>query len=159
MRGRPAKPTAVKRAEGNPGRRPLNEKEPSAGKRPKKPRGLDKISSRFWDEFCEMAQDMGVLDRADALAIELMARAYAEWRACDEFCKGHNGGFYTSKTASGGQIMRQFPQMAAGADAWRRLRSMLGEFGLTPSARVRLGGPGEQEDELSKLMAEFRANN
>jgi len=157
MRGNKPLPTAVKKARGNPGRRPLNKSEPSAGRTPEKPNYIKGVSSKTWDRLCEMLGAMGVLDRADGLALELLCEAYAEWRRNVEVIR-KSGGVYATKSVTGEKIFRQLPHVAHASDAWKRIRSMLSEFGLTPSARTRLGSPEEGEDELARLMREHGIN-
>lgn len=157
MRGRRPIPTSVKKAQGNPGRKPLNKTEPSAGKHPEKPLHLTGESAALWDRLCEMFESMGILDMADGLAIELICETYEEWRRNMEVIK-KNGGVYSTKSITGEKILRQLPHVAQASDAWKRIRSMLSEFGLTPSARVRLGSSEAEEDELSQLMRKHGIN-
>lgn len=154
MRGNKPTPTATKKAKGNPGRRPLNKTEPTAGKCPNKPGHIQGVSSKLWDDLCQLLETMGVLDKADGLALEMLCEAYGEWRRNMDVVNKH-GGVYTTTNIAGDKIIRQLPQVAHASDAWKRLRSMLSEFGLTPSARVRLGSSEGGEDELEKLLREY----
>jgi len=144
----------VKRAEGNPGKRPLNNQEPTGGKKPKKPKHLKGVSSKLWNDLVRLFGDMGILDRADSLSLELMCECYKEWRTATDFIEA-KGAVYATTNIKGDKLLRQVPQVAQAADAWRRLRSLISEFGMTPSSRVRLGSVEEEENELSKLMREM----
>ena len=159
MRGRPAKPTAIKRREGNPGKRPLNESEPSAGNGPPRmPPGLTGREKTLWRQLCQTLGAMGVLDKADGLAIRMMCSAYEEWQRCRTWCRTH-GDHYVSETGEGSVMYRAYPQVAQGAEAWRRLKSLVTEFGLTPAARVKLGNQGEDEDPLGEMLKKMGRNN
>ena len=80
---------------------------------------------------------MDVLTLADRKALELLVSAYAEWRDCRDTVR-LEGAFFDSHTAAGSPTIKAHPAVAAAADAWRRVRSMLVEFGLTPAARSKV---------------------
>jgi len=63
---------------------------------------------------------MGLLTDCDRLALALLCEALAEW------------------IEAGDTIAH--PAVAQQADAARRVQSLLGEFGLTPSARAKVQG-------------------
>lgn len=152
MSGRRPKPTAIKKAEGNPGRRPLNKSEPSAGVfNMDPPENLSEQAKSIWNQIAQLGSKMNVIDQADAIALEMLAQTFAEWRQCQEWIK-EKGTYYATSTNGGNKIMRQFPQVSQAADAFRRLKSMLSEFGMTPSSRVRLGSTEGEQDELTQLL-------
>ena len=71
-RGRTPKPTALKELEGNPGHRPLNDKEP----RPKSkalacPSNLSKEAKKEWRRLCKEMEQEGVLTGWDMRIFEL----------------------------------------------------------------------------------------
>lgn len=154
MRGRRPKPTAVKKAEGNPGKRPLNKSEPSAGNKPSKPAYLGKYGSRMWDSMTKQLDKMGVLDAADQNSIMLWCLAYDDMRENREYCKD-KGGTFTVVDQQGNEIVREHPAARSARDAWKAMRGMLSEFGFTPAARARLGSSEEGENELTKLLGEM----
>jgi P27 family predicted phage terminase small subunit len=154
MRGRPPKPTAIKKAEGNPGKRPLNKSEPSAGKKPAKPAYLGAYGSRMWDRMTKQLDKMGVLDAADQNSIMLWCLAYDDMRENREHIKNH-GGTFKVVDQQGNEIVREHPAAKGARDAWKAMRGMLSEFGFTPAARARLGSSKEAPDELSSLLGEM----
>lgn len=158
MRGRRPKPTAIKESEGNPGRRPLNKSEPSAGKKPAKPAFLGKYGSRMWDAMTKQLATMGLLDAADKNSIMLWALAYDDLRTNREFI-GKHGGTFTVIDQQGNKVVREHPSARGAREAWKAMRGMLSEFGFTPAARVRLGTTEEGEDELSKILGEMAKAN
>lgn len=152
MRGRPPIPTEVKKKRGNPGRRPLNKTEPSAGKNaPNKPSDLPAKAGELWDQMVKILGDMEVLDVADGLTLEMLCRTYAEWRKSQDVID-KNGGVYASTNREGQKVFRRLPHVAHASDCWKRLRSLIGEFGLSPSSRVRLGSQDGEDAEFKSLM-------
>ena len=90
--------------------------------------------------FNEMAlhfASMRILGSADGKALELLADAYHEYRVARQFIY-ENGSTYSSPTKEGGKIIRAYPQVNIAADAFKRVRSMLIEFGATPAARSKV---------------------
>ena len=78
MAGRKPKPTAVKKLEGNPGKRKLNKNEPVPAKgMPECPDWLLPEAKAEWERLCEKLSDMGVLTEIDMAAFA----AY-----CQSFC-------------------------------------------------------------------------
>jgi len=154
MRGRRPKPTAIKKAEGNPGKRPLNKSEPSAGKKPNKPAYLGTYGARMWEDMTKQLASMGLLDAADKNSIMLWCLAYDDMRSNREFCKKH-GGTFDVVDQQGNKITREHPAARGARDAWKAMRGMLSEFGFTPAARARLGSSEEGESELTKLLGEM----
>lgn len=136
----------------------MNRSEPSAGKKLTKPAYLGRFGSKMWDKMVKTLGDMGVLDKADENSIMLWCLRYEDLRAAREFCKS-NGSTFEVVDQSGNVVPRVHPMAKIAGQAWKDMRSMIGEFGFTPSSRVRLGSMKEPEDELDALMAEFRAKN
>ena len=66
MPGPPPKPTAIKKLQGNPGRRKLNDKEPQSSRKiPPPPKWLDKVAKQNWKRESEELKSMGVLTKID----------------------------------------------------------------------------------------------
>lgn len=157
--GPAAKPTALKILHGSKRGRAQAKVEPTPELgAPSKPNWLGAIASECWDDLVPVLEGMRVLTVADRVALELLATVYEEWRNANETVelKGETQEVstqYSSKTQA-------HPAVAQRSDAFRRLHSMIQEFGLTPSARSRIKGPGEREkeDPLGELTHRGRAN-
>jgi P27 family predicted phage terminase small subunit len=153
------KPTLVKKNQGNPGKRALNDKEPfpKAGT-PKMPVWLTPKAKTAWAEVSRILKDMGVGTVADGKALELLCATYAEWRDANQKLKEYGGLTYECTTKDGGTMHRAYPEVAIRADSARRLQSLLSEFGLTPSSRSKIKAdvPGEV-DEMEALLGGKRA--
>lgn len=77
-RGRKPKPTELRRAEGNPGRRPLNENEPDfppLGRTP--PDGLDETGRWAWEHVNGIYHGLGILTEADRSVVETFCHTYS----------------------------------------------------------------------------------
>ena len=154
MVGRRPKPTQLKKLAGNPGKRPINKKEPgrirSASLRVPKGR-LPADAARLWRTLAPLLDEMGVLSDSDLPALEMLCLHYAAARkGWDELDKkgptviGALGGVKGNPAAA---IFRQ-NSLA--------FKSYLTEFGLTPSSRVRLqvGDGGVEEKTLAEILFE-----
>lgn len=138
MPGRKPKPTALKLVQGNPGRRPLNKKEPKPpATMPPKPKHLSGFASEAWDRIAPELHRAGLLSKIDGAGLELLVCAYDDWRAANALVVAE-GLTYECETAGGGSMVRARPEVAMRSDAWRRVRAILAEFGLTPASRSRI---------------------
>lgn len=83
---------------------------------------------------------MGLLSTVDDTSLELLAMAYQEWYSA-ELKLMKEGRIYETYAANGAKVLKPHPAAAQSADAWRRIRMMLIEFGLTPASRSKLERP------------------
>lgn len=146
MAGRRPKPTQLKIIEGNPGKRPLNKQEPKPQSGYPEPLNLSKKARELWDELCPILDSMGVLTVADGVALERLCECYAEVEALSEYIKKRGRVFKTTNTA-GDATIKANPAAAMLADADRRLKSYLVEFGLTPAARSKVHIQDNEENQ------------
>ena len=78
MRGRRPKPTALKKLQGNPGRRPLNTAEPKPPRAravPPCPPYLEGEARREWHRMAPMLSASGMMSLADATALAAYCQA------------------------------------------------------------------------------------
>ena len=95
-RGRKPKPTALKVLEGNPGKRPLNDREPVPPKGTLKcPAWLLPEAKKEWKRLAPALEAMGVLTMADLTAFEGYCQAYARWKEAEAFITQHGSIFQT----------------------------------------------------------------
>lgn len=92
-------------------------------------------------------EQMGCLTTADTHAFALLCDAYAEYQAARKVIDD-KGATYESVTEHGSIMIRQRPEVAIAADAWRRVERMMTGFGMTPSSRGRVQVP-QKADEKS----------
>ena len=129
--GRKPKPTALKKLEGNPGRRPLNRMEPMPPVvQLKCPNHLLPEAKKEWKRLAPVLMDLGLLTAADAVPFEGYCTAYARWlEAQDEINK--HGSIYKDNEGK----IRPNPFIAIANQQMREIKSFAAEFGLTPSTR------------------------
>ena len=137
MAGRRPLPTALKILTGNPGKRKLNRREPKGRPGvPACPKHVRGLAQEAWYRLGGQLATLRVLTDADGTALELCCLAYQEYRAALAVLQ-RRGTTYATRTANG-MIIRRRPEAAAASDAWRRVKGMLIELGLTPSARTKV---------------------
>lgn len=131
----PAKtPTHINKLKGNPGKRAVNKKEPKPKNGvPNTPRYLKKMPKYWFEVLCKELDDIGVLTNLDSKALELLVEAYSEYR---NHCDVLEAEGYSYKTDDG--LIKAHPVAAMKADAWKRVKAMLAEFGMTPSSRAKV---------------------
>jgi P27 family predicted phage terminase small subunit len=148
MVGRKPKPTRLKLVAGNPGRRKLNHAEPKPRRgRPSAPAHVSDKARETWRYVAGVLDRMGVLTEADALALEMLCEAYADYLAARAELKAFGSNYYETTTKDGSVMHRLHPAVGALQDADRRIKSWLIEFGQTPSARSRIKVEGYEPDE------------
>src|SRR4051812_46464221 len=134
LRGPAPKPTAIKRLEGNPGKRKLNESEPTPKEGvPECPDHLDKVARVDWERLTTILLDMRVLTEADYIALGNLCQAYsALMNAQKQMNK--TGILYKSKSG----YIQQSPLLGIIHTQTTIVNNLLREFGLTPSSRTRV---------------------
>lgn len=138
MAGRRPTPTHLRLVKGNPGKRPVNKAEPKPRREiPSPPKHVSDVGRVAWGRLTVLLDQMGVLTQADAYALERLAELYAEIVALGETI-AETGRVYETITETGSKIFRPRPEVAMLADADRRFRAYLVEFGLTPAARSKV---------------------
>jgi P27 family predicted phage terminase small subunit len=150
--GPPPKPTAIRKAEGNLSRRPLNEREPQPDKlRPRMPRHLDKTARREWKRLCPVLERMGVLTEADGIAL---ANLCIDCSILEQAQESLAKTGLLSKTAKTGMI-HQSPLLNIIGVTTDRVMRGLREFGLTPASRTRIHATESREwpDRIERILA------
>lgn len=156
MSGPPKTSPRLHLIRGNPSKRPVKDHKKTAKKDEK---GLPKIpqhlgaQGKYW--FRRMAEELnaeGIISQLDARALELLVEAYTEYRHhCETL--DVEGYTYRTETQSGDVLIKAHPAAAMKADAWKRIRAMLAEFGMSPASRakVNIAGP-DDVDPLAELL-------
>ncbi|GAB5501333.1 MAG: phage terminase small subunit P27 family [Pseudohongiellaceae bacterium] len=145
MRGRKPKPTAQKRAEGNPGKRKLKDDEPrfdASLPDPPEPVRTDPVALGIWEQVAPELHATGVLTAVDGLALGAYCRAVARWihaeRKLQQFgaiIKGHRD----KPTLS--------PFTREANEAVKQMQQLGSEFGLTPVSRSRIHAVATPEED------------
>jgi P27 family predicted phage terminase small subunit len=147
-RGKKPLPSNVHQLHGNPGKRPLNDREPSPPiGRPRMPKDFDAVAQREWKRQAPVLRELGILTKIDHAMFEAYCQTYADWIKYTELAQKTP----LVKTPSG--RIRISPYMELADRALKNLRAIATEFGLTPSSRSRIKAePPENEDELEKFL-------
>lgn len=146
-------PTALKVLRGNPGnkRLPKPGEEPSPeviARLPEAPDWLGEAGRIEWERVGPVLIAQRVLTEADLVAfsaycaaIDLMVESKRDIQK-----NGH-----TIRGDRGGEVRN--PALASFTQAVNVLKSLAGEFGMTPSSRARMRLPGDDGESLADLMA------
>ena len=153
--GRKPIPSALKILNGNPGKRPIRPEPSTPVGAPPMPKRLkaDAVAVGKWKELVPILLSMGTLTVGDGEALATLCEVYAVAQTC--LLEFRAGG--AAMTSDSGAIK---PNPAG--PLYRGLvalqQSLMSEFGLTPSSRVRLGTTKEkQRDELDDFFAKHGA--
>ena len=142
-RGRKPKPTALKVLEGNPGKRPLNDREPVPPKGSIQcPTWLLPEAKKEWRRLAPSLEALGVLTMVDLQAFAGYCQAYARWKEAEEFLTQRGSIF---KTPSG--YLQQVPQVSIAQQNLKIMQSFCSEFGLTPATRARIAAAGGMRED------------
>lgn len=116
------------------------------------PKHLRGLARETWNRIGQQLAQLGVVTAVDQDALELLVRAYVELRKAQAVVD-RLGMTFAVRTASG-RVVRQRPEVAIAADAWRRIKAALVEFALTPASRARLEvtPPANQEDPFEQFL-------
>ena len=179
MRGRKPKPAAVKKAEGNPGKRKLNRAElledPEA---PRAPAYLSPVARQEWKKLVPILASRRTMARVDTVMMANFCEAVALLRlARRQLAKTpeagrlivstaskvvehtNNRGRVTKREISGGNIQVN-PLLYVIRDQVATIARLAAEFGLSPASRARLAmedhsGAGERpgKDPLEAILS------
>jgi len=140
--GRKPLPTHLKVVRGTlrPSRSNSNEPKPKADAI-RMPSGMSPLAKKHWSAVCKQLKDAKIMTNLDVPALAMYCEAYATWKdATDKITtigavvKGPNG--YPVRS----------PYLMVAQKSFEQMRSMLTEFGMTPSSRSRISAP-EQKSE------------
>jgi P27 family predicted phage terminase small subunit len=147
MRGRKPKPSHLKLVTGNPGKRPINQREPEPPRsRPSAPAHISVKAREYWGFVVGELDRMGVVTSIDALAIEMLCEAYADYQEASQTIIEFGSKYYETVNATGGIMYRSHPAVAVRVDADRRIKGWCAEFGMTAAARTRIQTGGKQKE-------------
>lgn len=151
QKGRKPKPTAIKELEGNPGNRPLNDKEPKPLKKaPPCPKWLEDDAKKEWRRLSKKMEQLGILTEVDMAAFAGYCQSHARWKAAEEFISKHGA---IVKTPSG--YWQQVPQVSIAQQYMKQMSKFAEQFGLTPASRSRLIADTTAvvtDDEMERLL-------
>lgn len=161
MANRP-KPTALKIAQGNPGKRKLNDLEPTPGiVDPVIPHYLSKPGRKWWAQLAPMLMRLKVLTEADHLALALLCEQAAQVDEASAIV--HKSGLLIEKKIldrTGKHLMSVpalNPAFRVQIECMKQLKSFLLEFGITPASRSKVTKMVQPEQLKRDPLGELRA--
>jgi P27 family predicted phage terminase small subunit len=132
--GRRPKPTAIRRLEGNRGKRAWNHAEPTAPDAlPRCPEHLAPVARAEWRRVARTLHAMGVLTTIDRAALAAYCQAYARWVEAEHRLRETPP---LVKTASG--YVQQSPWLAIANKQLELMGRFMTELGMTRAARSRV---------------------
>lgn len=131
--GRKPKPSALKLIDGNPGNRPISEHEPKPAKlyHPEPPDSFTDLEKAKWREITDKLARCRVLTELDLDALEIYCR---EWVNLQEAISDINQRGKLLQMPTGGVMWN--PSWAQYKHSQSVCRSIMAEFGMTPSTRT-----------------------
>jgi P27 family predicted phage terminase small subunit len=135
VRGRRPKPTAIRRINGNPGKRAWNRDEPEPPDGiPRCPAHLAPVARTEWRRVARALHHMGVLTVIDRAALAAYCQCYAKWVEAEQKLKETPP---LLKTPSG--YVQQSPWVAIANKQLELMGRYMTELGMTPASRSRVG--------------------
>lgn len=163
------KTAAQEKLEGYPGHRPANKSMPVPDQEiPPPPRWMGPISTRAYHDLVRVVgpEGMRVMAGSDRLALVMVCEAFEEWRRCRDMIQAEGRYFESGKVVIGdkGEAMvsnrqiKRHPAVGDMQNAWNRIMTGLGKFGLTPFERQKVSAISESKREKTReeTMAENR---
>lgn len=143
--GRPPTPTALKLLAGNPGKRPLNEDEPEIPtEAPNMPEYLDAVAQEEWKRIVPVLLRMRVLTEADQIQLSLLCQTYSTMIQAQQKLSAEG-----LVSRSEGGFVQTSPYFSIIVKCLAAISKISSEFGLSPSARVRLHAAPKPEKDNS----------
>lgn len=141
--GRKPKATKVKKLEGNPGKRPLNENEPTPRELtgvPPCPMHLTGWARKEWHRVAEELTLCHILSKLELSLLEMYCEAIGRFHDAQAALKKID----ISKLAEGDVSQKQTVRILLGMirEANVTAKAIGSELGITPSSRTRLGDGG-----------------
>lgn len=155
-RGRPPTPTPLRKLDGNPGKRPMNEDEPEfevADASLAPPFELDQYGMELWTELYPKLIGARVMTVADRM---MFAAACEQWSIYRRATRAVRRGL-VQRTASNGRTIK--PEVSAAKGALRDVFDLLREWGVGASSRSRIKVPlqGEEADPFEQMLTRKKA--
>lgn len=140
-RGPQPQPSAIKKLHGNPGKRPLNEREPEPRPTtPDPPEHLGAVAVAKWRQLVPMLSRLRVLTEADELALALLCETWQHYCEAVADRKKYCVAMVRKVRDDHGDYIhvRRNPFATEEHKHKAELIQLMREFGLTPSSRTAL---------------------
>ncbi len=149
----PAKtPTNLVQLRGNPGHRPINDKEPkfeAPAEVPGPPAFLDRYAKAEWNRVSPLLHKVGLLTEVDIMPLAAYCANYSMFVQAEK-AKRIRG----KLVLDFGNYECQIPEIGIASTAMKQMVTFAKEFGMTPSARtsVHIDKPEDTKDPLLEFI-------
>lgn len=148
LRGPAPKPTAIKKREGTYRRDRAAHREPKPRVAiPPVPKWLGREGRKEYRNAARLLVQLRVLTEADAMALAAYAHQYEKWREAEDAVAIEGTVLVSEK---GGAYIN--PRQNVANVALRNMRSIMSEFGMTPSSRTRIQAQPEEEQSIASML-------
>lgn len=157
------KPTLLKMVGGTFKKDEANPNEPDAEQgAPDMPEYLDERQQAAWKYFVGVLAELGVLFRADAVALEALSCTYAQVQQLydalrEQAAAGDDSLTYETTSEKGPTVQRAKPEVQLLKELNAQLQGWLGRFGLTPADRGRVSAAKKPTNGSANPDDEFGA--
>jgi P27 family predicted phage terminase small subunit len=141
-RGRPPRAAALRLLEGNPGHRPIPTPPTPPVAEVRCPAWLDPIAKAEWRRIAPLLDQMHLLTALDVAMLASYCHAYSELQQATEILKSRGRTFTTPNG-----YKQQRPEVGIAHRAMLLIRLFAGEFGFSPSSRMRLAVHDQEPDD------------
>jgi P27 family predicted phage terminase small subunit len=158
IRGPKPKPTAVKAAEGNPGKRKLNRQEPKFSGSLSCPDWLTSSAKREWKRVSTELQALKLLQSVDRASLAAYCQSYSRWRSAELQVSKEGQILSTPIVSKDGEVVgythKRHPATTVAREERAAMLKAASLFGFDPSSRSRLstGEDAEAEDPFAAFM-------
>jgi P27 family predicted phage terminase small subunit len=148
-------PTSLKISRGNPGKRPLNNREPQPSRElPPPPNKLSPAAREVWHSLAPELNRTGVLTKIDINAFTRYCVNVVKWWACHDFLEANGSDLVTRDEEGRVTGVVPYPHTKRMREYEIMLLRYEDSFGMTPSSRTKIHAIcTEDEDELEALLA------
>ena len=151
IRGPVPKPTALRRRDGNPGKRGYNALEPvPPDGLPSCPDHLGDVARDEWDRIAGVLHDMGVVTTVDRAVLAAYCQCYGRWVEAEERLRDTP---LLLKTPSG--YVQQSPWLSVANKQLELMGRYMAELGITPASRSRVTNVNAPTDNGQVTKIEF----
>jgi P27 family predicted phage terminase small subunit len=163
MPGPVPKPTALKLAQGNPGKRALNKREPNFTGAPICPTWLTNPAKTEWNRIVTELSALDMLRSVDSSALAAYCQSYARWQSAEKIVDKEGQTVQEPVLNKAGEVLgykvKRHPATTIAKDALTSMLRAAALFGFDPSSRSRLSvGEPTRADPFAEFMKEMGAD-
>jgi P27 family predicted phage terminase small subunit len=129
---------------------------------PQPPPDMNPTVRYWWDYYCEILYNMGVLTVGDRMSVLRLAQATVAVNAANKIIEQsgsvmRQGGKKNKKGEIEGGYYQISPFLTARSKAWKEEQQLLSDFGLTPASRTRINLPAPSSPKIVNEEIEARS--